>query len=69
MRDSKDVSAHANLSAALALTYEVEWIRLAADHGGFLLRLDPLDADNSFADASQLLKVFISALGRFPVDA
>ena len=32
VRDCKDVSANANLSAALALTYEVEWIRLAADH-------------------------------------
>jgi len=30
---------------------------------------DPLDADKSFADACQLLKVLFSALGRFPVDA
>ena len=69
VRDCKDVSANANLAAALALTYELEWIRLAADHGGFLPRLDPLDADKSFADASQLVKVLFSALGRFPVDA
>ena len=32
VRDCKDVSANANLAAALALTYEVEWIRFAADH-------------------------------------
>ena len=69
VRDCKDVSANTNLAAALALTYELEWIRLAADHGGFLPRLDPLDADKSFADASQLVKVLFSALGRFPVDA
>lgn len=69
VRDCKDVSANANLAAALALTYEFEWIRLAADRGGFLPRQHPLDADNSFADASQLLKVVLSALGRFPVNA
>ena len=32
VRDCKNVSANANLAAALALAYEVEWIRLAADH-------------------------------------
>ena len=69
VRDCKDVSANANLAAALALTYEVKWIRLAADHGGFLPRHDPLDADNSFADSSQLLEVLFSALGRYTVDA